>query len=1122
MAERGPRDYGVDPAQRSSRWTSPGQDEAAANARDEATGELESFESAEIADEIRFQKQCFLSYNLLKIIEKAQSTALGALAGNDTDGLANTNAFPQVTSLANGYMTRPSWTHSVRGAFPSDITSLFVSRPDIQALFEMKPALMSYLVPYVRFFKVFYTNVDTDDPESAMQRAQNEQEIELIFDDFTRPNEVEDILATGAGRAGGVGLKSFSWEFLGVNPAEVENNIKARLSLYFNEIADFERLRVAKEGPAVSPWHYRFSDLVVPEPMYVKAASDDGFRRLRDSYNPDFFRIKVVAGWNVDPHGDARGLADSLLPETFKRQGKSWPDFVELIEKCRKVMYLNLISHDIVFANDGSIELNAEYQAYAEGILSIPESDILQVGRVREITNLGRTGRERNWSQQIGQREERLEEIARNVRLMNDVSAGRCSAQEITVDYTDSDGASTQHVFAAGRGENDRPRDRTRADALEEVSFVLSQETQSLHQQINHLNRIDRSLAHARIVEKLLLSNRIYRIVVHRRALGFSSVEEGDASEVPPLQDTEQLREQHLSPGARRSRYSVQTGEESLDLSSLEEQDIDIALARRMIAAGRLEGSYDFDFEDSMFLLVPRRPGTGASAQLYPSVSMRMPLEMLHRGILPEEAIPIDGLISTRTRLGPGSSGNPWAFPHQDAGDAGILADDTTLNEAAERNRRMVVWNTEVGDYSALGSLVAGQPGSWVGSFVKRKIEQDKIGIDFMFLGDILDVVMSSTVDIIGAGNRPPSGLLHDMAGFRSWLSDSGVSLMLGTFVYNDPAQYKAQSAENNDILPKYVNLADIPVSIELFSAWFTQEIIAKNRERMTLKAFITSVFDKLLINSFGSDCVFDPEGSFTLAQEGLRVTPEFYTVSNDNLSNAGFMIPESTETSNQLGRNVLHRDILTTLREGEFSMADYEPGLGYGDYRNVILYQAKGKDAWGNIFENDVRSGYIDVADNDIKNGVYHLNLGSDRGLVKTISFSRIDQAYLRESRIERTNELGSFDQLRERYNATVSLYGNMLFYPGQYIFINPSMVGENIIQDAEALTTKLGIGGYFLITKVENIVEVGNFETILTCSWVYSGFPTEYVNTIRCAGVSEQSGQEERTFNMTNPLRR
>ena len=107
------------------------------------------------------------------------------------------------------------------------------------------------------------------------------------------------------------------------------------------------------------------------------------------------------------------------------------------------------------------------------------------------------------------------------------------------------------------------------------------------------------------------------------------------------------------------------------------------------------------------------------------------------------------------------------------------------------------------------------------------------------------------------------------------------------------------------------------------------------------------------------------------------------------------------------------------------------------------------------------------------------------------------MDQQYLPEARMEQTGDLVHIAQLRERYNATVTMYGNMYFYPGQHVFINPSVVGvegeaggQLTIPTQESLTSKLGIGGYFLITKVENVIESGLFETILHCSWVASGF--------------------------------
>ena len=262
----------------------------------------------------------------------------------------------------------------------------------------------------------------------------------------------------------------------------------------------------------------------------------------------------------------------------------------------------------------------------------------------------------------------------------------------------------------------------------------------------------------------------------------------------------------------------------------------------------------------------------------------------------------------------------------------------------------------------------------------------------------------------------------------------------------------------------------------------------------MTLKEFIKSVFDKLLINSFGSECVLDPKGKFTLVQEGLSPVPEFYTISTDAYDAAGLGNVDPSEGRTAHAAAV--QSLLTTPGS-EFSLLDHDPTIQYNDYKNIVLYQAKSLDAWGDVFDTDLAGAdYVKVASADIQKGVYHLNIGSDRGLVKTITFNRMDQTYLREARIEQAGELGNFGQLRERYNATVTLYGNMFFYPGQYVFINPSMVGIDTVASIESLTTKLGIGGYFLITKVENIVEPGLFETILTCSWVYSGFHIDFDN--------------------------
>ncbi|HAI38684.1 MAG TPA: hypothetical protein DCM40_11455, partial [Maribacter sp.] len=171
--------------------------------------------SPDIAREIRFQKQCFLAFNMLDILSKIRE-----IPGR------NTITVPQYHTVLVG------------DAAPADITSLIVSRPDIHELLNAKPFLLSYFMPQVRLYKVFGNPRDED----------STQEIEFVFSDHVTEDRVQDIFTNKAGRGDGVGLLSFNWEFLGVNPAEVENNIKASLNLHFNNMRDFEEERTDPSG----------------------------------------------------------------------------------------------------------------------------------------------------------------------------------------------------------------------------------------------------------------------------------------------------------------------------------------------------------------------------------------------------------------------------------------------------------------------------------------------------------------------------------------------------------------------------------------------------------------------------------------------------------------------------------------------------------------------------------------------------------------------------------------------------------------------------------------------------------------------------------------------------------
>ena len=78
--------------------------------------------------EIRFQQQCFLAHRMLEIIE---------------------------TAVGTGYGFAVDYFNNIIEGTPAQITSVITSRQDIENLINIKPVLLSYLMPYVRIYKVF-------------------------------------------------------------------------------------------------------------------------------------------------------------------------------------------------------------------------------------------------------------------------------------------------------------------------------------------------------------------------------------------------------------------------------------------------------------------------------------------------------------------------------------------------------------------------------------------------------------------------------------------------------------------------------------------------------------------------------------------------------------------------------------------------------------------------------------------------------------------------------------------------------------------------------------------------------------------------------------------------------
>ena len=127
---------------------------------------------------------------------------------------------------------------------------------------------------------------------------------------------------------------------------------------------------------------------------------------------------------------------------------------------------------------------------------------------------------------------------------------------------------------------------------------------------------------------------------------------------------------------------------------------------------------------------------------------------------------------------------------------------------------------------------------------------------------------------------------------------------------------------------------------------------------------------------------------------------------------------------------------------------------------------------------------------EDDRANGIHHLYIGSSRGLLKNISFAKSEIPYVREARLQTVSNNPLYS-LSNRYNITVSMFGNNLFIPGTYIYLNPMGLGHELGDPSSrsSVSRAMGLGGYHIVTNVTHNIQGGAYSTTITALWESSG---------------------------------
>jgi hypothetical protein len=344
-------------------------------------------------------------------------------------------------------------------------------------------------------------------------------------------------------------------------------------------------------------------------------------------------------------------------------------------------------------------------------------------------------------------------------------------------------------------------------------------------------------------------------------------------------------------------------------------------------------------------------------------------------------------------------------------------------------------------------------------------LEAGSRNISYIYLGDIMDAAVNNVLSRDDFDNEIHYG---------------NIKFALGPVAFDNPNPDFSQLVN--------INLADLPVSVELFNDFIRDKIVSKQRDSYPLLIFVRDIINDLVFEALGPDCYGGTASRGLRADSGQIIADSAaggadpLLLARDSKGKIPLRVDldkygpsVTTQVAKKSGKT-------KTVNESKFVFKSFNNKKMSEKYNYFVIYGVDRASQTKAYTEADLKrkSRY----DRDFDKGVYHLTTGLDRGLVKTMKFSKTDIPYLREARYFES-DMNPDLQLSNVYNSNVTMFGNNLFYPGQRVYINPRGLGSDELGDPGkkgSYANIMGLGGYHVITRVENKIAVNGFETQLT----------------------------------------
>ena len=267
---------------------------------------------------------------------------------------------------------------------------------------------------------------------------------------------------------------------------------------------------------------------------------------------------------------------------------------------------------------------------------------------------------------------------------------------------------------------------------------------------------------------------------------------------------------------------------------------------------------------------------------------------------------------------------------------------------------------------------------------------------------------------------------------------------------------------------PPFYSVADIPISIDWFGQWFLDNFtgISPPMQQLSVRQYMNKILEELvapLINSAFETEELQSKMTFSMTSFAFPKKRNAKEITTENQNEATTVIKRGA----RIGKDAITKvaahgaDLSgqTAAQSGKAAKAEID------DVSYFVVFAA-GQD----------KKTLKGSPTQDTKNGIYHLYIGADKGLVKSFSFSEKKMPHLRAMHVE-NNAQGSALILPQ--DVELTMIGNTFFRNGNLVYINADFaLGSEV-------ASRLGIGGYYLVVKSDNVINPSKFETVLTCMY-------------------------------------